>query len=400
MIFTRNHARRLPLLTLALLTAPAASHAQYSILDLGVAATNNTAGSKPFAINNAGYITGYVNVTGGTHAFLINGNLANPGVGNPGADLGTTGGISSTGYGLNSGNVVVGNSTNALTGTPPLQGAYFNPAGHSVGSLGTGAQANSVLRGVNNFGVAVGASTNGTVPVYYKIGTTSGLISFAPALGNTPYATAYAINDNGVIAGFYGASASANQAFLYNTTTGTVNSLGTLGGARASGDGNGAGYGLNNNGHLVGFSANAANQLHGFYYNGIGTGQGSLKDLGTLTIGSVTGNVSGAYGINSFDDIVGYSNVSGTNYAVLSHAGGALINLNTLVSGTNPFSQLQFAFGVNDNGWIVGQGLVGGVQHGFLLKPTDAAVPEPGSVALLAGVGVSGLALLRRRARK
>ena len=149
------------------LAVPAVSHAQtYTLYDLGVLGTGTN--SKAFAINNNGYITGYSATagTGSTHAFLINGNLLSPSVNNAGADLGTTGGPASNGYGLNNNQVVVGNST--PTGSTNLQGAYFNPtpnnAGVSSGNTG-------LLRGINDSGFAVGASNNGATAVTYQVGS-------------------------------------------------------------------------------------------------------------------------------------------------------------------------------------------------------------------------------------
>ena len=54
-----------------------------------------------------------------------------------------------------------------------------------------------------------------------------------------------------------------------------------------------------------------------------------------------------------------------------------MTDLNTLVTGTNPFSNLQYATAISGNGnYIVGYGTVGGQTHGFLLDlallPGDA----------------------------
>ena len=52
-----------------------------------------------------------------------------------------------------------------------------------------------------------------------------------------------------------------------------------------------------------------------------------------------------------------------------------MTDLNTLVSGANAFSSLQYGIGISDNGkYIVGNGIVSssGQTHGFLLA---AALP-------------------------
>ncbi len=398
MTTNRSFPARFSLLTLGLLAAPAASHAQYNVFDLGVlSVSTGSQASRAYAINNNNFITGYVfsnvtlgsgTTTAGQQAFLIDGNKTNPSVTNAGALLGTTGGSGSTGFSLNNSNVVVGSSSQVSGG--PQRAAYYDGTLHDAGTVG-------LLRGVNNSGLAVGASgpTQGTAVTYQTTGAGAGtLTSIVPGLGNPVYSVANAINNSGLIAGYSGASNASNGAFLYDPGTNSVKNLGTLGGAKSSGDGFLGNYGLNNAGHLVGYSAiNAAGTLHAFYYNG----SGGLQDLGTLG-----GTLSGAYSINSSDDIVGYANVvtvagQPTQHAFLSHAGGSLIDLNTQIAGTNPFSNLTVALSINDNGWVVGEGLVGGIKHGYLLKPITSSVPEPGSVALLVGMGVSGAAVLRRR---
>ena len=73
-----------------------------------------------------------------------------------------------------------------------------------------------------------------------------------------------------------------------------------------------------------------------------------------------------------------------------------MLQLSTLVTGTNPFSSLQYATAISGNGtYIVGYGAVGSQTHGFLLT----AVPEP-SALLLAASGFVGLLAYAWRRRK
>jgi hypothetical protein len=71
---------------------------------------------------------------------------------------------------------------------------------------------------------------------------------------------------------------------------------------------------------------------------------------------------------------------------------GGVVDLNTLIDPNSGW-ELDGAYDINNQGYIVGSGKLNGQLSNFLLKP----VPEPASLAAL-GLGVSGL--LRRRSRK
>jgi probable HAF family extracellular repeat protein len=95
-----------------------------------------------------------------------------------------------------------------------------------------------------------------------------------------------------------------------------------------------------------------------------------------------------ANGINSAGEVVGNEGTT-----ALLYDNGWTTNLNTLLPAESGWI-LQNATAINDNGWIVGNGInPAGQADGFLLIPT----PEPASIGLLA-VGAVTLLARRRRA--
>jgi hypothetical protein len=58
---------------------------------------------------------------------------------------------------------------------------------------------------------------------------------------------------------------------------------------------------------------------------------------------------------------------------------------------------LKSAWGINDAGWITGDGTVNGQDHAYLLTPVG--VPEPSSLLLAGGALAGGWAVRRRAGR-
>ena len=97
---------------------------------------------------------------------------------------------------------------------------------------------------------------------------------------------------------------------------------------------------------------------------------------------------------------IGYAFDAASALRAFVYTGGAMYNLNTLVSPTDPLYgaiTLIDAEGINDSGQILANGTLDGNNRAFLLTPVASVeAPERASLALLA-VGVVGAFGARRR---
>lgn len=119
-------------------------------------------------------------------------------------------------------------------------------------------------------------------------------------------------------------------------------------------------HAINNSGCLVGAAASKGNGVQAF------VGSGHRSPLGTLG-----GAFSVAHGINNADQIVGASLTGGNDaFHAFLFTGGIMYDLNQLLVDADRWELLQ-AVGINDQGQIVGVGLLDGQDHGFLLNPTN-----------------------------
>ena len=327
---------------------PAAT--MYSVVNLG---SFGGSSSVAYHIDNAGVVVGWSQTT-------LNDNHAFSSTGGSPHDMNQAAASNSFAYGDNSSGQIVG--TSYIDGQ--THGTLWSGSG--VSDLGAGTSAMSI----NANGQVAGG--NGHAFVYNNgqftdLGTLSG--------GN--WSAGYGINDNGMVAG-YGSTANGFRAFTWTASAG-LNMLGTLGGNSSYA------MGINNQGQVAGHSIAADGYAHAFIAN-----NGILKDLGTV------GSNSYAYGLNNAGAVVGYNPAGAFLY------NGALLNLNSLI-GSNSGWQLQQAYGINDSGKIVGTGLFQGQSRAFELDPlilgqavpAVAAVPEPGSIALL-GMGLTLIVVARR----
>lgn len=124
------------------------------------------------------------------------------------------------------------------------------------------------------------------------------------------------------------------------------------------------------NGYAVGSVVSArTGRLHLVAWVG-----GEVRDLGGLP-----GRDCHAAAVNVHRDVVGWATGVVGDRAVLRPAGGAVVDLNALLPVDSGWV-LQRAFGIDDNGQIVGLGVRDGFREPFLMRPVALALdgPQPG----------------------
>lgn len=319
------------------------------LTDLGLYAQHTAI--RPWGINNLGRVAGRATVGPGG---------SNYGVYHDGSGwqlAGWVGGARGNAFGINDANQVVGNMrlpsgdfSRAFVwapgaGTSELPTLFPDDPGNSVPAY-NGFEGGSYATGINATGVVVGSSglsdTHGT-DRGFRWTSGGGMVDLGtPAsqglVGLSDYTQSYAqnVNDAGLIVGAADRGPGLTRA-VYWDASGVIHDLGTLGGS------SGWAYGVNEDGLVVGFSNLASGSPRAFGWDGEG-----------------------------------------------------LVDLNTLLEPSAAGWTILRAYDVNERGWIVGEGQLGGISQAVLLRP----VPEPAS-GLLAGLGALGLGAgaWRRRPR-
>ncbi len=180
------------------------------------------------------------------------------------------------------------------------------------------------------------------------------------------WAAAFGVNSAGVIVGESRDDRGAFRAFRYN---GVLHALSPLAGtfARAAA--------INNGGIIVGYSSSVAGPLHAARWRS----DTEVDDLGTLG-----GPTSSALGINTAGDIVGRADIGLSQPHAFVFKDEQMVDLNTLIDDTSGWV-LQAAYGINDDGVIVGEGLLNGTARAFRLtlpseENADVTTPSVASV--------------------
>ena len=359
----------------------------YKVIDLGV--LPNKEESVPAAINSQGLVAGTsIAEASGEAAFRYNPN-------NPAAmeDIGLSSrGVISRGFGINNNGMVVGDSAfiAAQTAASPVRHAtlFGDRSRIDLGTLAK--QTYSRANSINGFNQVVGFSgpaldTPKSRAFFWSKST--GMVDLGTLGGG--YSQAFAINDSGFITGNSQLRSSAIDteavhAFLSPSPIGAgaigMRDLGTLGGSFSYG------MAINATNHVVGYSTvnKVDSRVHAFWFDGNG-----MKDLGTLApnFSNPLEDQSVALGVNSSDQVVGYSYLPAinptTDPAVQPGASpvrqvafvwyqGTMTDLNKLIGAAAETYHLNSAMGINDNGQIVATALskATGTRRAVLLTPS------------------------------
>ncbi len=260
-------------------------------------------------------------------------------------------------YGVNGNDVLTG----TYRGADGISRAFRYDAMTAVLTdvpLVTGATA-ATAQGINDGGVVVGFTF-----------TPSGTRAFRHRPGLEPenlgdfggnYSAAFAANASGIVVGEARESSGAFRAFRFN---GALHPLSPIAGAfsRAAA--------INDAGVMVGYSSTATGQLHAARWRS----DAVVDDLGTLG-----GPTSSALDINARGDVVGRADVAPSQPRAFLVQDDQMIDLNSLIDEHSGWL-LQAAYGINDAGVVVGEGLLKGSPRAFRLtlpSTQDSDVTPP-----------------------
>jgi len=361
-------------LFLAALAAAAAAEVRYEVIDLGVTLFQSVDRPNPAIASNG--LVGGTNTFPASRAYLWNNGAVQfidpPNTGFPSATVG---------YDVNASGAVVGLA--AWPGNVPRPFVWQGGTLTILPDLLSGVPSVNarVAYGINDAGTVVGEWER--LPFSFANGTISALALPVNRFGQVGVGGAFDINEQGWAAGY--ASYPASAGAIVWRADGSVLDIGTLPlapGWRAEA----AARGINDANKVVGSSATTLGTgqtvRHAFLWD-----NGSFVDLGALRGPEWN---SDARAINDLDQVVGQS--AGT--AFLWTAGEGIRNLNDFIDPASGWVLVD-ATSINDQGWIVGNGVKDGVNRDFLLLPL-VPVPEPGPALMLAA-GLAAIGLWRRR---
>ena len=338
---------------------------KYFITDIGT-----LGGTESFAygISNSGKVVGSSRLVGdtATHSFLYsNGKMT---------DL----------YPLNSGNIQTVGPTSINGGkiaSGVISNGIYYPALYDIktsqitvlDSLGgvTPYNFNGVATSINDSGQAVGYSYLDDINRHAFL-YSNGVVTDIGSFGG--YSSATAINDKGMIVGFASDlyNGSAHAFFYSNGVMKDIDPVAPLDFSRSESYAND----INKHGDVVGaFFTQGQSTFHGFLSsNGVFTDIGVAGSLETYLLGindrgQIVGIKSDPYNDVCFDPELG-SSVPCIKYEqhAFFYAKGKVINLDALIRPNSGW-KLSWAFDINNNGQIVGYGLVNDKFRAFLLMP-------------------------------
>jgi probable HAF family extracellular repeat protein/T5SS/PEP-CTERM-associated repeat protein len=309
---------------------------RYTVTDLGTLGGVTT---KGMGINENGDIVGASQIGSFLNAFLWADSIM--------ANLGDLSGRGSWAYDINDAGQVVGGSSDA---SGNFHAFRWQQSG-GMQDLGTLGGPSSYAFEINNSGQTVGYACCApeTFTSHAVLWGSGGIVDLGDLDPVWPaISAAYGINDAGqVVGGSYDASANFH-AFLWQN--GSMQDLGTLGGDYSSAEA------INENGQVVGTARLANSTPHAFLWDG------GMQDLGALTW-----DQSIAYDINNKEQVVGALQTGQNSHAFI-WANGQMQDLNNLIPANSGWV-LQEARAISNKGKIAGFGLFNGQTRAFLLDP-------------------------------
>jgi VCBS repeat-containing protein/probable HAF family extracellular repeat protein len=332
----------------------------YAISDLGVPA--NTDSSYARDINNSAIVVGYATESGlfpVTRAFVYD-----PATGMQ--DLGTLGGDDAGATAINDVGQIAGWAYDAAG---KIKGFRYDPGTGMFDLGGLGTNAGVYPQGINAAGAVVGTSFYNGMQVAFLYTDAGGIQIAGGAPSSTRTYLGYDVNDAGKIVGY----SYPIGAFITGPDGVGVGTLGT-----------GWAYAVNNSDQVTGSTGAFDPDSHLFRYT---------PGVGVVDLGSLPGGETVGLDINAAGQIVGKGKAGdGVDHAIYWDDADGLVDLNHLIAPESGWF-LQSATGLNDQGQIVGSGVINGQTRAFVLTPdsgTDATAPSAGLEAddILAG-GVS-----------
>jgi probable HAF family extracellular repeat protein len=332
-------------------------------------------------------------------------------------DLGAYGDpyLASAAVDINASGQIIGNSSYTISGPGETaiqtisRGFLYGGQYHDLAQLGT----NTVLTGMNDLGQVVGIPQSGPVSGPFLYDPNKGIVDlnavFVRSADWLGLHAVYAINNSSQVVA-QGTRSVGFQAYLLDSRTGDITTIGTLGGSGSSA------LGINNQGQVVGYAELPFDEIHRTSIRHAFLYDGTIHDLGILGEGSPGFGFSSASAVNEAGVAVGYSSIAqstgiahaflydgimhdlgvlldqGQSFAVdindhnevvgisgqkpfFYDAMNAMVDLNSLIDPNSGW-QLNSVSAINDAGQIVGAGSINGAEHAFLMTP----VPEPCAV--------------------
>ena len=350
----------------------AVTDVRYRIVPIGTLGGNSSFATE---VNNNRQVSGNSSITAGASNPLQAYRWQN-GVFTPiGVLPGTGTNNFSRGWAINDSGDVVGESDNSTSLAFVFQDGVRSGLTRLAGDNFRG-----VAHDINNSDIIVGISSNGTVskPTKWTFNGTSYIPADLGTISSTATSTgrAWAINDDGLIAGLSHNASSVSQATLWSGST--ITNLTSLGNGKQFSQA----LGLNAEGLVVGSSSTGqtVGQLIGTTST-TGITRAFAWENGTIVellphnfyrpgnTGSTTNYHSVANDVNDAGVIVGNSQrIAGLSAIATLWADGAVMDLNALIPTGSGWT-LRSAEGINQGGDISGFGNFGGQSRAFLLVP-------------------------------